>query len=30
MDMSLLDEIKIKASALKKTVVLCEGEDRRA
>ncbi len=29
MDMSLLDEIKIKASALKKTVVLCEGEDRR-
>lgn len=27
--MSLLDEIKKKAASLKKTVVLCEGEDRR-
>lgn len=27
--MSLLDEIKAKAAARKKTIVLCEGEDRR-
>lgn len=27
--MSLLDEIKSKAKANKKTIVLCEGEDRR-
>ena len=27
--MSLLDEIKSKAAALKKTIVLCEGEDKR-
>ena len=27
--MALLDEIKAKAAALKKTIVLCEGEDRR-
>lgn len=27
--MSLLDEIKTKAAALKKTIVLCEGEDKR-
>lgn len=27
--MSLLDDIKKKASALKKTIVLCEGEDKR-
>jgi phosphate acetyltransferase len=27
--MSLLDEIKAKAASLKKTVVLCEGEDKR-
>ncbi len=27
--MSLLDEIKAKASARKKTIVLCEGEDKR-
>ena len=27
--MSLLDQIKAKASALKKTIVLCEGEDKR-
>ena len=27
--MALLDEIKAKAASLKKTIVLCEGEDRR-
>jgi phosphate acetyltransferase len=27
--MSLLDEIKAKAASLKKTIVLCEGEDKR-
>ena len=27
--MTLLDEIKAKAASLKKTIVLCEGEDRR-
>lgn len=27
--MALLDEIKAKAAALKKTIVLCEGEDKR-
>ena len=27
--MSLLDEIKSKAAARKKTIVLCEGEDKR-
>ena len=27
--MSLLDEIKSKAKANRKTIVLCEGEDRR-
>ena len=27
--MSLLDEIKAKAAANKKTIVLCEGEDKR-
>lgn len=27
--MSLLDQIKLKAAALKKRIVLCEGEDRR-
>ncbi len=27
--MSLLDEIKSKAASLKKTIVLCEGEDKR-
>ena len=27
--MSLLDEIKAKAKSLKKTIVLCEGEDSR-
>ena len=27
--MSLLDEIKAKATARKKTIVLCEGEDKR-
>lgn len=27
--MSLLDEIKAKASARNKTIVLCEGEDKR-
>ena len=27
--MSLLDEIKAKAAKLKKTIVLCEGEDKR-
>ncbi len=27
--MSLLDEIKAKAKSLKKTIVLCEGEDKR-
>ncbi|MGN0818337.1 MAG: phosphate acyltransferase, partial [Candidatus Coproplasma sp.] len=27
--MSLLDEIKAKAAKLNKTIVLCEGEDKR-